>query len=216
MYVHGLGASSRYWSVLADHTPAHAGIAPDLLGFGRSPKPPGSTYDVAAHLERLLPIVPADAVLIGHSTGAILAGAVAHAAAGRVRVLLLLGLPAFPDEATARREVGRLGTMARLTASGSWAAEAVCMTMCTLRPLLIPIAPKLTRDVPAEVAGDFLRHTWASYSGTLRNVVLRHPAVDDPGELDLPSCCSMEEPIGTHPSNWSRRRHNAYELRAAT
>jgi pimeloyl-ACP methyl ester carboxylesterase len=185
MYVHGLGASSRYWSVLADKAPAHAGVAPDLLGFGRSPKPPNSTYDVAAHLERLLPIVPMNAVVVGHSTGAILASAIARAAAGRVRALLLLGLPAFSDEATARREVGRLGTMARLTTSGNWAAQAMCMAMCELRPFLIPIAPKLVRDVPAEVASDFLRHSWPSYSRTLRNVVLRHPAVSDLEQLRL-------------------------------
>jgi pimeloyl-ACP methyl ester carboxylesterase len=186
MYVHGLGASSRYWSVLADRAPTHAGVAPDLLGFGRSPRPPDSMYDVEAHLACLLPLLPTDAVVVGHSTGAILAAALACAAVHRVRALLLLGLPAFPDEAAAGREVSQLGTMARLTASESWVASAICMAMCELRPLLIPLAPVLVRDVPAEVASDFVRHTWPSYSRTLRNVVLGHPAVPDLAQLQLP------------------------------
>jgi pimeloyl-ACP methyl ester carboxylesterase len=144
-------------------------------------------YDVPTHVACLLPLFPDGAVVVGHSTGAILAAALARAAPERVRSLLLLGLPAFPDEATARANVGRLGTMARLTASGSRLAHAICMTMCALRPLLIPLAPRLVRDVPAEVSGDFLRHTWPSYSRTLRNVVLGHPVFDDLTAAEVPT-----------------------------
>lgn len=186
LYIHGLGASSRYWARLAALRQPHSGIAPDLLGFGQSPKPADASYDVATHLEGLLPLISTPTVLVGHSTGAILASALARAAPERVRSLLLLGLPAFPDTGTARREIGRLGTMARLTASGSWAAHATCMAMCWLRPVLIPLAPRLVHDVPAEVSTDFLRHTWSSYSRTLLNVVLGHPAVDDLDHLDAP------------------------------
>ena len=186
LYLHGLGGSSRYWNAVIDAMPPHAAIAPDLLGFGRSPKPADAAYDVTTHVACLLPLLPDGAVVVGHSTGAILAAALARAVPGRARSLLLLGLPAFPDEATALDNVGRLGTMARLTASGSPLAHALCMTMCALRPLLIPLAPRLVRDVPAEVSGDFLRHTWPSYSRTLRNVVLGHPVLDDLSALDIP------------------------------
>jgi pimeloyl-ACP methyl ester carboxylesterase len=187
LYVHGLGASSRYWRAVIDAMDPHAEIAPDLLGFGRSPKPADAAYDVATHVACLLPLVPEEAVVVGHSTGAILSAALARAAPDRMRAMLLLGLPAFPDEVTARENIGRLGTMARLTASGSPLAHAVCMTMCALRPLLIPLAPRLVRDVPAEVAGDFLRHTWPSYSRTLRSVVLGHPVLDDLAAVDVPT-----------------------------
>src|SRR5712692_4997752 len=151
-----------------------------------SPSIPPLDGTLTTHVACLLPLVPDQAVVVGHSTGAILAAALARAAPDRVRALLLLGLPAFPDEATARENIGRLGTMARLTASGSPLAHAVCMTMCTLRPVLIPLAPRLVRDVPAEVSGDFLRHTWPSYSRTLRNVVLGHPVLDDLAVLGAP------------------------------
>jgi len=45
---------------------------------------------------------------------------------------------------------------------------------------------RLVRDVAAEVSGDFLRHTWPSYSRTLRNVVLGHPVLDDLAVLGAP------------------------------
>jgi pimeloyl-ACP methyl ester carboxylesterase len=187
LYVHGLGASARYWNLVIDNMDRHTAIAPDLLGFGRSPKPADAAYDVATHVACLLPLVPDRTVVVGHSTGAILAAALARAAPDRIRALLLLGLPAFPDEATARENIGRLGTMARLTASGSPLAHAICMTMCRLRPLLIPLAPRLVRDLPAEVSSDFLRHTWSSYSGTLRSVVLGHPVLDDLAAVEVPT-----------------------------
>jgi len=42
--LHGLGASSAYWDRLAQHLPDHRVVAPDALGFGRSPAPDGSPY----------------------------------------------------------------------------------------------------------------------------------------------------------------------------
>lgn len=38
-FLHGLGASTRYWSKLGEISHSYQAIAPDLLGFGRSPKP---------------------------------------------------------------------------------------------------------------------------------------------------------------------------------
>ncbi|MDQ3570525.1 MAG: alpha/beta hydrolase [Actinomycetota bacterium] len=47
VFLHGLGASSRYWQALAQDSSGYAATAPDLLGFGRSPSPPDAPYDVA-------------------------------------------------------------------------------------------------------------------------------------------------------------------------
>lgn len=178
MFVHGLGASSRYWRLLAKATTGYAGTAPDLLGFGRSPKPAHAAYDVEEHLDHLEPVVPRGAVVVGHSAGAIVAAALARRRPD-LRGLLLLGVPAYPDPSTARREIGRLGWLARGTVNGSRLARAACWAMCELRPLLVPLAPRLVRDIPQEVAGDFLRHTWPSYSRTLVEVVVEHSVLPD-------------------------------------
>jgi haloalkane dehalogenase len=102
LFLPGLASSGRYWDRLAEEATGIAGVAPDLLGFGRSPKPGDSSYSVDEHLDALAPLLEDRSVVVGHSTGAILAAALAARERPRVAGLLLLGLPAFPDEATAR------------------------------------------------------------------------------------------------------------------
>lgn len=126
LLLHGLGASGRYWDRLAEEATRFAGVAPDLLGFGRSLKPAGSSYSVEEHLDALAPLLEDGSVVVGHSTGAILAAALAARERERVAALLLVGLPALPDAATARAEIGRLGLLARLTVEGNSLARTVC------------------------------------------------------------------------------------------
>jgi len=177
--LHGLGASSRYWERLAGVSTGFSATAPDLLGFGRSPSPPGAAYDVDCHLAALVPHLPERAVVVAHSTGAILAAALAVREPRRVSSLLLVGLPAYPDTGSARRGVGAHGLLARLTVEGRPSARWLCEAMCRFRPLAAALAPWVVRDLPASVAVDGTRHTWASYSRTLLNVVVGHPAADD-------------------------------------
>jgi len=179
VFLHGLGASSRYWENFAAVSNGYRATAPDLLGFGRSPAPPDSAYDVDAHLAALLPVLPDEAVVVAHSTGAILAAALAVRHPARVRSLLLLGLPAYPDEHAALVCVAGLGLLAKLTVEGRPSARWLCESMCRARPIAIALAPFVIRDLPPSIASDAARHTWVSYSRTLRRVVVEHRAVDD-------------------------------------
>lgn len=176
--IHGLGASSRYWAAVAERLRAARVVAPDLLGFGLSPKPPVE-YRSADHVAALAGVVPDGSVLVGHSTGAIVAAAVAAAHPGKARALVLVGLPAFPDSPTARAELGRLGPLARWTVARRPLAWLLCQLMCTLRPLAVAVAPVLVRDVPPSVAADAARHRWRSFRGTLEHVVIDHPVLPD-------------------------------------
>ncbi len=179
MFLHGLGASSRYWENLATADGGYRGVAPDLLGFGRSPHPSDASYDVNTHLEAITPVVPDECLVVGHSAGAILAAALAASGWLRVTGLILLGIPAFPDVVTARQEVGRLGLLARLTVRGSPLARLLCEAMCRFRPLAIAIAPLVVRDLPRAIASDGARHTWPSFHGTLEHVVVEHRTLPD-------------------------------------
>ncbi len=179
LFLHGLGASSRYWDRLAGLGGGYRGIAPDLAGFGRSPKPRSGRYDLDYHLEALAPHLPARAVVVGHSVGAILAAALAGRHPARVRGLLLVGLPAFPDRETARREVSALGMLARGTVEGGVGSRLVCGLMCATRPLGRLLAPRLHPELPAAVAADGVEHTWTSYSRTLASVVVEHRVAPD-------------------------------------
>ena len=189
--LHGLGASSLYWQPLAAASSGYRATAPDLLGFGRSPAPPEASYDVDCHLGALMPQLPRRAVVVAHSTGAILAAALAARHPDRVASLLLVGLPAYPDEEAARRSIGALGLLARLTVDGSPAARWVCETMGRFRPLAIALAPWLVRDLPPSIASDGARHTWPSYSGTLRRVVVATaPSTTSARRRGRSPCCT--------------------------
>jgi pimeloyl-ACP methyl ester carboxylesterase len=183
LFLHGIGGSGRYWQPLAEASGGYAGVAPDLPGFGRSPWPADSTYDVDAHLDALLAVAPSRSVVVAHSTGAVLAVALAARHPARVEKLLLIGAPLYEDLAQARREVRRLGPLARVTASGEVAGRAA---MVVLHGLVRPVSRLLPLGLPEPVVEDFWRHSWTSYSRTLRNVVIGCPAAPQLGALTMP------------------------------
>ncbi|HUY51911.1 MAG TPA: alpha/beta fold hydrolase [Streptosporangiaceae bacterium] len=134
VYLHGLGGSHRYFEALWAELPPHQIIAPDLLGFGRSPKPRGCAYRVEDHLELLEPLVPAGALVVGHSAGAILAVALAARSQVPLCGLVLLGLPAYAGPEAALASLAGIGPLARATAEGRLRAHAACTMVCMTRP----------------------------------------------------------------------------------
>lgn len=183
LLLHGIGGSARYWRPLAEVSTGYRAVAPDLLGFGRSPRPEDRPYDVDAHLEALLPLVARGSVVLAHSTGAVLAAALAARRPDLVRALLLVGAPLYADVASARREVRKLGALARFTASGEVAGR---VAMVLLHTLVRPLSALLPLGLPPAVVQDFWEHSWTSYSRTLRQVVIDHPAVPDLAATDVP------------------------------
>ena len=185
LLLHGIGGSARYWHPLAGVSSGYSATAPDLLGFGRSPRPDDSAYDVEEHLAALLPLVSPGSVVVAHSTGAVLGAALARARPDLVSALLLVGAPLYPDVSSARREVRSMGLLARVTASGDVAGR---LAMLVLHGLVQPLSPWLSLPLrlPTEIVEDFWRHSWTSYSRTLRRVVIGHPAVPDLEQLALP------------------------------
>lgn len=186
LLLHGLGASSHYWDrVIA--TGSGSGfrfIAPDLAGFGRSPKPDDGRYDIPFHVAALDPLLEPGMLVAAHSAGTALAAALL--VAGAVDGALLIAPPAFPDEATAREEVGRLGLLARSTVQGRPSARWICEVMCRVRPVATTFGPLLVKDLPRVVVADGFRHTWPSYSRTLEHLVVRHRLSEVLAEVTRP------------------------------
>ena len=176
VFLHGLGASSRYWPAEFDELSDRHHLAfLDLLGFGRSPMPSVS-YDLKCHLDALNVTLAAlgehgAATFVGHSLGALLALAFAAERRNHDHRVIAFGLPAYPSPESARRHIGSLSAMARMTVEGSWMARAMCYSLCAARPVARLAAPLIARDVPAEVARDGVDHTWTSYSGSLDVIV---------------------------------------------
>lgn len=207
LFLHGIGGSGRYWRSLARVSHGYSAAAPDLLGFGQSPRPADSAYDVDAHLGAILPVAPPRSVVVAHSTGAILALALASRHPDRVEELLLIGAPLYEDVAQARRQVRQLGPLARVTASGEVAGRAA---MVVLHGLVKPVSRLLPTGPPREVVEDFWQHSWTSYSRTLRNVVIGHPAVPLISSLRMPCTLlyGVDDSTASRPSSQRLRQLN--------
>lgn len=171
LLLHGLGGSWRYWRRGCDAIRTrHALYLPDLIGFGRSPKPRGD-YSLSMHVEALASIVAEAAgpvTLVGHSMGAIVALGLYARFPDRVKRLSLLGLPYFPSRAVAETSLGKLTLMNRLVIERSWLAPAVCYMKDLLAlPIFAPLA-----GMPVDLYRDYWKHTWASFSRSLFNRLL--------------------------------------------
>lgn len=181
LFLHALGASSRYFAGRLGSLPAtYHCVMPDLLGFGRSPKP-DLAYTIEDHLAALqatitrLCLTEQPIFLVGHSLGAILAVEYAARFPDHVRGLILLSLPAYQSEEEAQAYIIEHGEwMARATVLNGGAAHGLHLVVATFRPLVALLARSLARDLPPAVAEDSVHHTWRSYSGTLEHCVLSH------------------------------------------
>ncbi|HEY8311558.1 MAG TPA: alpha/beta hydrolase [Gemmatimonadaceae bacterium] len=181
LFLHALGASSRYWYGRLGSVPNdYHCVMPDLLGFGRSPKPDVG-YAVRDHLAAFrltldrLHLTDRPIVLIGHSLGAVLALEYAAMFPAEVCGVIGFGLPYYANKAEAERYISDHGQwMARVTVRNGRVAHLTHMVLASLRPLIAPVAARTTRGYPPEVAADSMRHTWASYSRTLDQCILSH------------------------------------------
>jgi len=192
LLLHGLAGSQRYFGADFDVL-ARRGrlIAPDLLGFGGSPRPESSDYGPDAHaaavigvLERLE--VRAPIGIVAHSVGTLVALRIAQQRPDWIQRIIAFGPPPYRRREEARAHIARLGLWVRLFALETPIAHAMCAWMCRHRDLSARIAVWMRRDLPAEIARDAVQHTWHSYSRSLRNLVLGEWALGDLAELSVP------------------------------
>ena len=110
LYVHGVPTSSDDWIPFLERS---GGIAPDLIGFGRSGKGGNLDYTIeglADFLERLLEHLGIDRVkLVVHDWGAAVGLAFAQRHPARIeRIVLIDGVPLFPAQGVRWHLLGRL------------------------------------------------------------------------------------------------------------
>jgi len=123
VFLHGLAASGHFWSSRVQPLAKSFRLfMPDLLGFGRSPRP-RINYTIPVHiraLHRLVEGLPLDrqaVTVVGHSLGAILALEYAALHPQRVGSLVLLNLPCYSNRNEARRIIRKQGGLHQLTVS---------------------------------------------------------------------------------------------------
>ena len=180
LLLNGLGGGLATWTKVAETLAYHRRVlAPDLLGFGRSPRP-RVQYTLEDHLQSLDALLESAGLggtpvhLVGHSMGAILAVELAARHPGAFRGVTLVGLPYFPSAQQARAHVAQFGLLGRLTLGQYWGANALCVAMGWLRPMLLRTLPYLPGKLPTAVVREALRQDFAAFSRSLQNVVVSH------------------------------------------
>jgi pimeloyl-ACP methyl ester carboxylesterase len=181
VFLAGLPATTHFWQGAFDPlAKTHRLIFVDALGFGRSPLP-DVAYTLEDHLGALRRTLVAEGAtrrvtFVAHSFGTLLAAYYAARYPDEVEHLFLLGSPVFADEQEAREHIREMSSMAgAFTLNPILAREACKLHEATLSPALARIVPLFMPDTPPEVAREGLLHTWQSFNGTLRNVILTKP-----------------------------------------
>ncbi len=174
--LHGLASSSRYWEPHFDVLGrVYRIIAPDLLGFGRSPNPAGAEYTPAQHLAALTGALErrldGPATVVGHSMGAIVA---LHLAVNRPEMvgrLALISPPVIGEHVWGHAPDGgprRFHAFAVHTPAGRTLFNA---GMRAASPVWVAVAPRVRRTVPRGASQDALRGSWTAYWQTLEATV---------------------------------------------
>ncbi len=174
--LHGLGATGGAWGAgiepLADHGVV---FVPDLLGWGGSLDTERTSYTLEDHLDALDDSLARAGlggrrmVIGGHSMGAMLAVRLAERHADRVDRLVTWGAPMHDD---LERRITEMGVMPRLFAMDARPAQLACRVMCRYRAAAARMAVVARPDIPGALAEAGVEHTWPSYRGSLRSLVL--------------------------------------------
>lgn len=177
VFLHGLGATSRYWTCTRPRRPDAAYI--DLFGFGGSPRPL-VRYTLDRHLAMLRTVLSGQRgyVLVGHSLGAALALAYAARHPDDVDGLVLLGLPHYGSRRAAVRWL-RQHPSGWITTNLATTAVACVLTRRVLGPLL----PRLLPNYPREIAEDLVAHNVLSSTTSLWEVLYGHDLAIDAAAL---------------------------------
>lgn len=191
--LHGLPSSGRFWGAEYDTLATHARlVVPDLLGFGRSPRPTGGygpddhADAVAATLHRMH-VDDEPAFVVGHSVGALVALRLAVRHPSLVAGIVGFGPPIYRDYNAARHHIAHLGPLSRLFGLDTRWAELACTWLCQRhRRTAARLAGHFRPDLPRALAADAVEHSWESFSETLTRVVLAAEAPTWLDQIDTP------------------------------
>jgi len=182
--IHGIAADGGKWSPLIKLLPKnkYRVVAPDLLGFGESPRPEWNTYTVNEHARAVVATlkrrhVRGPVVLVGHSMGCLIAAHIAARDPKLVRRLVLYEPPLFADlpqdypKHTKRRS--------KYFAFFSYLAQ---------HPQLAATQGYALWRLAKRLAGFALsEERWIPFERSLRNTIMEQTAYHELHEIQLPT-----------------------------
>lgn len=183
--LHGLGNNAKSWSFVLKHLDSkqHRIIAPDLLGFGDSPKPMQCNYTPADHADAVIKTLDelkiTNALIAGHSMGSIVAIEVARKRPDLVRQLALFGAPLYETvpKGTRWKRLFRL--------------EGVYFTIFSIvkkNPDALQAGGQITEELVPFVKGlEITEETWSAYRKSLENTIMQCETYGYAKKLTIPT-----------------------------
>ena len=190
--LHGMFNSGRYWGGSFDVLAGDGKlVVPDLLGFGRSPRP-ATGYSPDAHADAvadtLRSLGAAEPVVIGaHSLGTLIAMRVAVRHPNLVGGIVAISPPLYRDAATAERRLASSDPLARVLFRNERLGRSLCGWMCRFPHISAALLQIAVPSLPPALAKDRVQHSWASYSETLTSVIIGSDAPKWLDDLTLPT-----------------------------
>ena len=183
--LHGQISTHRYMQqVSAKLAPFYDIYAPDLLGFGDSPKPKNGAYTPSQHAASVHKTlqhagVSKPFILFGHSMGAQVALRYAALYPKQVKAIVLTGLPLFESPTSAYDQLAHITTGKKWVLKGKRARAIRVVAKLAKKPSTAYMGLVFKDRYPDYVVADILKHTWQSFHKSMENTVIAYnPLVD--------------------------------------
>lgn len=180
--LHGLGTNGYTWEPLVRQLNKKKWriIGYDLLGFGQSPKPNHSSYDVNAHAASVLAsldhsIKRKKIVIIGHSMGCLVATHIAWLRPDMVQQLILFEPPLFADSPEFRSHKRRRQLYFTLY-------EQILQW-----PKILFTYSKLAARFAAGRTLTLDSSSWLAFERSLKNTIIKQQAYDELKNISVPT-----------------------------
>lgn len=178
VFLHGMLGSHTNWDkVSPEFSGQHKLLVLDLLGFGDSPKPP-IEYTVNEHVNSISQTISRAEIsekfyIVGHSMGAILALNFAIQNPDKILGLVLISPPMKTSEEELLKsiEASSSKVIVAMTSNQTF-GKLVCHLHELFPSISYPLIRLLEPELPPSAAKAAGQHTWKSYQGSLKNVLM--------------------------------------------
>jgi pimeloyl-ACP methyl ester carboxylesterase len=176
LLIHGITGSHRYWNPVRNQLERYYRLlAPDLLGFGLSPKP-HIHYTIEIFRDSLRNFLVEKRlecqklILMGHSMGALIAAEYAAAYPAYVDKLVLIALPVYSNESTAHDIFWSGSPSYRNLLTTNTFSE----NLSQIKRSGFGMSLLYLTKIPAPVLLDSRRFTFRSLTSSLENCLLKY------------------------------------------
>jgi haloalkane dehalogenase len=197
VWLHQTASSSAMWERVLPLIPGVRHLALDSPGFGGSDPLPGAPA-IGDYAQRLLGAVTAltdgPVLLVGHHTGAVIAGEVAIARPDLFRAMVLIGCVVIADDDEQARARGTYDHW-EIDARGDYVVEHII-------PRLLK---SVTRDDPGQMAGELVAYLQAGPEYTRAyDAVYGYRAAERLPLVTTPTWCAIGEQEGDPMPRWTK------------